>query len=209
MSEIPLWQFETAHYEAQEKKRLADQMFREMVFSQYNRPSVVLWSTQNESKDVMLRLQYNRRIADDLRSRYDDGRLLTQSAAADQPGADDPSMEPLDVAGWTMYFGSFHGGEPYSGTRAFLEAARAAHPGKPILNTEFGHWTGERDAEEPMQLHMYEETLRALLESATVGPDGELRPDGCVAGVDFWILYDWYVNHNRWIDTFGDRKSVV
>jgi beta-glucuronidase len=174
-----------------------------MILSQYNRPSVILWSTQNESKDVGLRLAYNRRLVQDLRERYDDGRLVTQSAAADQPGAHDPSMEPLDVAGWTMYFGIFHGGTYYEGTQSFLEAAHAAYPDKPILNTEFGHWTGEEETEESKQLTTYEDTLRALMEKATVSMDGDLRSDGFVAGIDFWIMYDWYVNHNQWIDTFG------
>lgn len=202
-SEIPLWQFETEHFEAQKTKRLADQMWREMILSQYNRPSVMMWSTQNESKDVELRLAYNRRLVRDLRESYDDGRLVTQSAAADQPGAHDPSMEPLDVAGWTMYFGIFHGGTYYEGTRSFLEAAHATYPDKPILNTEFGHWTGENRAEESKQLTVYGDTLRALIEKATVSMDGALRSDGFVAGINFWIMYDWYVNHNQWIDTFG------
>lgn len=203
MSEIPLWQFDTAHYEAQNEKRLADQMWREMVFSQYNRPSVVMWSTQNESKDVWLRLAYNERLVADLRGSYDDGRLLTQSSAADQPGPHDPSMAPLDVAAWTMYFGIFHGGTYYEGTRDFLAEAHRAYPDKPILNTEFGHWTSGADSEEAKQVVTYQDTMRALMANATVSEAGEWRPDGYVAGIDFWIMYDWYVNHNNWIDTFG------
>lgn len=203
MSEIPLWQFETKHYEAQEQRQFADQMWREMVFSQYNRPSVLMWSTQNESKEVKLRLAYNERLVRDLRDHYDDGRLLTQSAAADQPGPEDPSMAPLDVAGWTMYFGIFHGGSPYEGTRIFLEKAHRAFPDKPILNTEFGHWTGEADAEAKEQTHIYETTMQALQEKATRTPTGKPVAQGYVAGIDFWIMYDWYVNHNKWIDTFG------
>lgn len=203
MSEIPLWQFETKHYEAQEERHFADQMWREMVFSQYNRPSVLLWSTQNESKEVKLRLAYNERLVQDLRDNYDDGRLITQSAAADQPGPEDPSMAPLDVAGWTMYFGVFHGGSPYEGTRIFLEKAHRAFPDKPILNTEFGHWTGDADAEAESQTHIYETTMQALLEKATRTSTGKPVAEGYVAGIDFWIMYDWYVNHNKWIDTFG------
>ncbi|MBB3108920.1 beta-glucuronidase [Paenibacillus phyllosphaerae] len=203
MSEIPLWQFETAHYEAQERKGLADQMWREMVFSQYNRPSVILWSTQNESKDVVLRLAYNRRLVRDLRERYNDGRLITQSSAADQPGPADPSMEPLDVAAWTMYFGIFHGSTYYEGTRAFLEEARMAFPDKPILNTEFGHWTGQDNGEEAKQLDTYRDTRRALMEHAALHADGTFNPKGYLAGIDFWVMYNWYVNHNQWIDTFG------
>lgn len=212
MSEIPLWQFETTHYKAQEERHLSDQMWREMVFSQYNRPSVLLWSTQNESKDVTLRLAYNKRLVEDLRTRYNDGRLITQSAAADQPGPEDKSMEPLDVAGWTMYFGVFHGGAPYEGTRLFLEKAHRAYPDKPILNTEFGHWTGDLDAESDAQIRIYETTMQALMEKSTRTASGRTVPEGYVAGIDFWIMYDWYVNHNKWIDTFGmfhmDRKTA-
>lgn len=147
-----------------------------------------------------------------MRECYDDGRLITQSAAADQPGAHDPSMEPLDVAGWTMYFGIFHGGTYYEGTKKFLENAHRAYPDKPILNTEFGHWTGDRDQEEDKQLDTYADTLRALMEKSVLRPDGTVNPEGYVAGIDFWIMYNWYVNHNQWVNTFGiyhmDRQNA-
>lgn len=211
MSEIPLWQFETTHYQIQEEKRLSDQMWREMIFSQFNRPSVILWSTQNESKDVLLRKEYNERVVKDLKENYNDGRLTTQSAAADHPGFNDISMEPLDVAGWTMYFGVFHGGTPYEGTRLFLRGAHEAWPNKPVLNTEFGHWSREDNAEADKQVEIYTHTLDALTEKSTVSPDGTVNENGYVAGIDFWLMYNWYVNHNQWIDTFGithmDRKQ--
>ncbi|RAP73818.1 glycoside hydrolase family 2 protein [Paenibacillus montanisoli] len=211
-SEIPLWQFTRSHFEVQEEKRLSDQMWREMVFSQYNRPSVIMWSTQNESIEVELRTVYNKRLVHDLKTRYPDGRLTTQSAAADQPGAHDPSMEPLDVASWTMYFGIFHGGTYYEGTKQFLADARRLWPDKPIVNTEYGHWSGEKNVVSDTQIETYKETIRALMEHAVIRPDGTRNEDGFVAGIDYWIMYDWYVNHNNWIDTFGiyemDRKTI-
>ncbi|REE85346.1 beta-glucuronidase [Paenibacillus taihuensis] len=211
-SEIPLWQFTRDHFEIQEEKRLSDQMWREMVFSQYNRPSVLMWSTQNESVEVKLRTVYNTRLVHDLKTRYPDGRLTTQSAAADQPGAHDPSMEPLDVASWTMYFGIFHGGTYYEGTKKFLEDANRLWPNKPIVNTEYGHWSGENNVVSDSQIETYKETLKALMEYAVINPDGTRNHDGFVAGIDYWIMYDWYVNHNNWIDTFGiyhmDRKTI-
>ncbi|MBP3965525.1 glycoside hydrolase family 2 TIM barrel-domain containing protein [Paenibacillus lignilyticus] len=211
-SEIPLWQFTREHFEVQEEKRLSDQMWREMVFSQYNRPSVLMWSTQNESVEVELRTVYNKRLVHDLKTSYPDGRLTTQSAAADQPGAHDPSMEPLDVASWTMYFGIFHGGTYYEGTRQFLEDAHRQWPNKPIVNTEYGHWSGENNIVGDTQIETYKETLKALMERAVILPDGTRNKDGFVAGIDYWIMYDWYVNHNNWIDTFGiyhmDRTTI-
>lgn len=211
MSEVPMWQFDTVHFEIQAVKRLSDQMWREMIFSEYNRPSVLMWSTQNESKEVGLRTAYNARVAQDLRDHYDDGRLTTQSAAADQPGAHDASMEPLDVAGWTMYFGIFHGGTPYEGTVDFLEKAYACWPGKPILNTEFGHWSQENDEAADRQVEIHQETFRALMEKATISQDGKANQKGFVVGIDFWTMYNWYVNHNQWTQTMGiyhmDRTS--
>ncbi|WP_441962173.1 glycoside hydrolase family 2 TIM barrel-domain containing protein [Paenibacillus sp. TAF43_2] len=214
VSEIPLWQFTREHFEAQEQKRLSDQMWREMIFSQYNSPSVLMWSTQNESVEVELRTVYNKRLVKDLKQNYADGRLTTQSAAADQPGAHDPSMEPLDLAGWTMYFGIFHGSTYYEGTKDFLQKAHELWPDKPIWNTEFGHWSSDQDTMAAEQMRTYKETLQALMERAVISEDGEaqLRSDGFLVGIDFWIMYDWYVNHNNWIDTFGiyhmDRKTM-
>ncbi|WP_438348047.1 glycoside hydrolase family 2 TIM barrel-domain containing protein [Paenibacillus sp. FA6] len=214
VSEIPLWQFTREHFEIQEEKRLSDQMWREMIFSQFNRPSVIMWSTQNESVEVELRTKYNKRLVKDLKENYADGRLTTQSAAADQPGPHDPSMEPLDLAGWTMYFGIFHGSTYYDGTRDFLQKAHELWPDKPVWNTEFGHWSSDGDSMAAEQVKTYSETLQALMERAVISDDGEatLNPEGFIVGIDFWIMYDWYVNHNRWIDTFGichmDRTTM-
>ena len=212
MSEIPLWQFETAHYEVQEKRQISYQMWREMIFSSYNRPSIIMWSTQNESKDVKLRRKYNEKLVNEVREAYNDQRLITQSAAADQPGFDDESMEPLDVAGWTMYFGIFHGSTPYEGTRDFIEKAHKKWPNKPILNTEYGIWSNSDESNLEKQVEIYQDVQLALLEKATVSPQGNLNQHGYVTGIDYWTVFDWYVNHNEFYQTMGmyhmDRKTT-
>lgn len=202
MSEIPLWQLESSHFKALDEKGLDLQMFREMVFSQFNSPSIILWSTQNECKGISVRTAYNEKLVTDLRTYYDDGRLITQSAAADQGGPKDASMEPLDVNGWTMYFGIFHGSTAYNGTVSFLESV-AAYWDKPSINTEFGVWSGETDHDATVQNRHYKQTYDALMSYATIYPNGYMNPDGALAGIDYWIMYNWYVNHNQWIDTFG------
>ncbi|MCA1036607.1 glycoside hydrolase family 2 [Bacillus infantis] len=203
MSEIPLWQFETHHYEAQEERGISYQMWREMVFSNYNRPSIIMWSTQNESKDVNLRKQYNERLVNEVRGSYNDGRLITQSAAADQPGFDDESMEPLDVAGWTMYFGVFHGSTPYEGTREFIENAHQKWPDKPIINTEYGIWSNADESFLEKQVEIYTDVHLSLIEKVTVSPQGFVNEEGYVAGIDYWTAFDWYVNHNQFYQTMG------
>ncbi|MEK3888580.1 glycoside hydrolase family 2 TIM barrel-domain containing protein [Bacillus sp. FSL K6-3431] len=212
MSEIPLWQFETTHYEVQEKREISYQMWREMIFSNFNRPSIVMWSTQNESKDVKLRKKYNERLVNEVRNTYHDGRLITQSAAADQPGFDDESMEPLDVAGWTMYFGVFHGSTPYEGTRDFIEKAHQRWPNKPIINTEYGIWSNADKSYIQKQVEIYEDVQLALIEKATVTPQGMINEHGYVAAIDYWTVFDWYVNHNQFYQTMGmyhmDRQTT-
>ena len=209
--EIPLWQFTKEHYEANEIKGLSFQMFREMVYSLYNHPSILMWSTQNESVEVPLRKVYNKKLSEELKTLIQDQRLLTQSAAADQPGYFDPSMEYLDVLGWTMYFGIFHGSTPYEGTRNFLERAHEMWPNKPIINTEYGVWSFPDDSQMDYQLGVYLDAQQALLEKATVTPQGEVNPNGYVASMNYWTIFNWYVNHNKFHQTMGlyhmDRKT--
>ncbi|WP_286171706.1 glycoside hydrolase family 2 protein [Gracilibacillus phocaeensis] len=211
MSEIPLWQFETHHYQIQEERKITYQMWREMVFSNFNRPSIIMWSTQNESTDVTLRKKYNENLVRELRNSYNDQRLITQSAAADQPGYYDESMEPLDVAGWTMYFGIFHGSTPYEGTRDFIEQAHQQWPDKPIINTEYGIWSNADKSFLEKQVKIYEDVQAALIEKATVTPEGFINKNGFISGIDYWTAFDWYVNHNQFYQTMGmyhmDRET--
>jgi beta-glucuronidase len=143
MEEIPVYWFDTPEsFNIQNNQRhIHQQMFREMVFKDYNRPSVIMWSTSNECKEEAGRLVYHDVIKQDYKTFYNDGRLLTQSAAADRPGPSDPTMPPLDVAGWTLYYGIFYppggSGSYFGPTYSFLNNARTANPNKPIIATEF------------------------------------------------------------------------
>ena len=188
--EIPLWQYRAEQYAAQQTRRIADQMWREMILSDSNRPSVILWSTNNESREVPARTAYIQRVVSDYRANYDDGRLVMQSAAADAPGPDDASQAVLDVAGWTMYFGIFHGSTYYDGTANFLQNAHAAYPDRPILNTEFGVWgTAQR--------RVFSEMFRAFTEVSAWDEDGVYNPDGFLAGIVWWTAFDWYTAQTK------------
>lgn len=197
IEEIPVWWFDTSlAWIIQNNARLIhQQMFREMVFKDYNRPSILLWSTTNECLDVDNRKAFITKVNQDLNFNYKDGRLITQSAAADRPGPDDPSQAACDVAGWTMYFGIFHGGTYYDGTRYFLGYANLAYPEKPILDTEFGYWSGELNSlnGQQSQLTVFSETFRAFTYRASViRTDGTYRDGGYLMGVTWWCIFDWY-----------------
>ena len=197
VEEIPVWWFDdNLSWVIQNSLRhIHEQMFREMVFKDYNRPSILLWSTCNECLDVDNRKTYIQRVWQDLNYKYKDGRLITQSAAADRPGPDDPSQAVCDVAGWTMYFGIFHGGTYYEGTRHFLGYANIEYPFKPILDTEFGYWSGENLSTngQNAQVTVFDSTFQAFtFRASVIKPDGSYNYAGYLIGVTWWCIFDWY-----------------
>jgi beta-glucuronidase len=194
--EIPVWWFdESQPWIIQNSLRhIHQQMFREMVFKDFNRPSLILWSTCNECKEENNRKAFIKTINEDLDKNYPDGRLITESAASDRPGASDPTQAVCDVAGWTMYWGIFQGtsGQYYNGTLKFIYDAHAANPGKPILNTEFGWWSGETMWNLNGQITAFNETFRALAKAAPISSLGSYNPNGFIMGVTWWCIADWY-----------------
>ncbi len=214
VEEIPVWWFDTQlPWVIQNSARhIHEQMFREMVFKDYNRPSVLLWSTANECLDVTNRKAFISKVNLDLDSNYPDGRLITQSAAADRPGFHDPSQAAADVAGWTMYFGIFHGGTYYDTTRYFLGKANLAYPEKPILDTEFGYWSGENNfpSGQQAQVTVFNETFNAFTYRASViRKDGTYRDGGYLMGVTWWCIFDWYSHqHAQGYQSMGLYKML-
>lgn len=55
------------------------QMFREMVFKEYNRPSVIMWSMSNECHEETNRLIFNQMVIDDIDQNYYDGKYCSLS----------------------------------------------------------------------------------------------------------------------------------
>jgi beta-galactosidase len=196
MEEIPVWQWDTQDvWDLQNTRKIHQQMFREMVFKDYNRPSVVMWSTSNECHfNGGGRLIYHNTIKNDYRNNYDDKRLLTQSAAADNPGASDLSQFPLDIAGWTIYYGIFYGtSKSYFGpTYNFVNNAKTAFPDKPIIDTEFGYWSSENGSSEAEQVKVLTETFNGFKLHFPYDASGSYNESGNLMGVTWWCVYDWY-----------------
>jgi len=194
MEEIPVWWFdESLPWILQNSLRhIHQQMWREMIFRDFNRPSIIMWSAANECANVINRQAFIDTVSNDLKINYPDGRLVTQSAAADRPGAYDPSQAVCDVAGWTMYFGIFYGNDYYQDTKNFLELIYNSYPDKPIINTEFGYWSGEGGWNLNEQVTVFNETFRALSEKAIMDSAGTLIPNGFLNIIDWWCVFDWY-----------------
>lgn len=216
MEEIPVWQFDTPEsFNIQNNLRhIHQQMFREMVFRDYNRPSIIMWSTSNECKEETGRLEYHNTIKSDYRTNYNDGRLLTQSAAADRPGVNDPTMAPLDIVGWTMYFGVFYPREDlnaFGRTYTFLNDGRDANPNKPIIATEFGYWSSENGSKTADQVTIFNDTFKAYKYHAPYDAFGVENSSGYLMGVTWWCVFDWYQYRVNGYQTMGlismDRQT--
>jgi beta-glucuronidase len=194
MEEIPVYWFdENEPWQIQNNvRKLHIQMFREMVFKDYNRPSVILWSTSNECHEETNRIIYNQMVMDDIRQNYDDHRLVSQSSAADNPGAADITQGPLDVAGWTMYFGIFHGSTYFTGTYNFINQAKNNFPNKPIIDTEFGYWSSENNTTEQKQIDVFNNTFLAFKQHAALNSSGTINANGPLMACTWWTVFDWY-----------------
>jgi len=217
MEEIPVYWFDTPEsFKIQNNLRhIHQQMFREMVFKDFNRPSVIMWSTSNECKEEAGRLVYHNVIKQDYKTFYNDGRLLTQSAAADRPGPSDPTMPPLDVAGWTLYYGIFYppgGSGIYFGpTYSFLNNAKTANPGKPIIATEYGYWSSENGSTTNEQSNVLTQTFNAFKLHTPYDAAGDEISDGFLMGTTWWCVFDWYQYKSKGYQTMGlismDRQT--
>ncbi len=199
IEEIPVWWFDTVEaWQIQNNQRhIHQQMFREMVFKDYNRPSILLWSTSNECLDVPNRKIFIETVHQDLDTNYPDGRLITQSAAADRPGPADDSQNACDVAGWTMYFGIFHGSTYFQGTYMFLTQAQANFPDKPIIDTEFGYWSSEDNSSEAEQVDVFTNTFLAFQQFSALDYYGKIRESGALLTSTWWCIFDWYSHQHK------------
>ncbi len=197
MEEIPVWWFDDVKswFVQNYVRYIHLQMFREMTFRDYNRPSIAMWSTSNECKDVNGRSEFLQMVQSEIDGQYPDGRLVTQSAAADRPGPNDASQAFSDVPGWTMYFGIFY--NPYGfgiakGTRYFMADAHYSFPTKPIIATEYGYWSGEDMSKFNDQIKIFDSTYAGFSPWLAIKNTGVYNPGGFIAGITWWCIFDWY-----------------
>ena len=188
--EIPVYWFSDEGFRIQSLRGIARQMWLEMIYTDYNRPSIAFWSTCNECGGLQRRQEYIR-VLHELADRVDGSRLVVQSAAG---AFFDPTHKETDLIGMTLYFGVFYGKDPYEDTARLLDEVHARMPDKPILCTEFGYWAGNDWGSAEKQVRIAEETYRAL------------RERDFVCGATWWIGFDYFTFHTG-INTMGAITS--
>lgn len=178
--EIPLYHFTPLTYGIAMERGIPQQMLREMALRDMNRPSVLFHGLSNESTGADERADALRELHE-IDREVDGTRLTGQAAYGSMPR--DPTHEPLDVAGFTFYYGVFYGSEPRADTARALDEAHDANPSKPILALEFGRWVD--DLEGGRQQRVFEMTYPVFRQRSTV------REDGYVGAAVWWTLEDF------------------
>jgi beta-glucuronidase len=179
--EIPVYWFSSTGFKNQKERGIARQMWLEMIYTDYNRPSIGFWSTCNECSAQDERREYIRDLYE-LSKRVDGSRLVVQSAAG---ASVDLTHKETDVIGMTLYYGVFYGDDPYADTLALLDQTHQVMPGKPIICSEFGYWAMPNWSSSDKQLRIAEETFRALISRDFIW------------GATWWIGFDYQTFHTQ------------
>jgi len=180
--EIPLYHYTPATFGIAMDRGIPQQMLSEMDLRDMNHPSVLFHGLANESAGGSER-EHALATLHDLDRKIDGTRLTGQAAYGSQP--DDPTSRPLDVAGYTTYFGVFYGPDAGSGTVHALQVAHATFPKKPIIILEFGRWS-DNVAEQVEQRRILADTYQA------VAPYLDDSPNGFVGATVWWTLDDYW-----------------
>ncbi|HEX5396838.1 MAG TPA: glycoside hydrolase family 2 TIM barrel-domain containing protein [Candidatus Limnocylindria bacterium] len=179
--EIPLYHFTPLTFGVTMQRGIPQQMLREMALRDMNHPSVLFHGLANESTGQAERTDALRALRD-IDRQIDGTRLTGQAAYGSEPA--DATQDPLDVAGFTFYYGVFYGESAAAGTERALQIAHATNPDKPILALEFGRWSDGRNGT-TLQQGIFTDTYPAFERHADV------RQDGFVGLATWWTLEDY------------------
>lgn len=199
MEEIPAFWFSGPGYDIQRLDRgIARQMWEEMIYRDFNRPSILFWSTCNEGGWQDERREFIWDLKQ-IAYKIDGTRLVGQSAS----GSDtfDPSHRDCDYLGETLYYGVFDNKiDPYLGTKKAVSEITSYYPNKPLFDTEFGIWSYDNFLLVNEQVRIATNTYKAFREFPQVG------------GVDWWAAFDWHTMISSPYQSMGtislDRKYI-
>lgn len=178
--EIPLYHYTPLTYGIAMGRGIPQQMLREMALRDMNHASVLFHGLSNESTGTAAReaaLATLHRIDREI----DGTRLTGQAAYGSMP--DDPTQAPLDVAGFTFYYGVFYGTDAATDTARALAIAHQTNPGKPVMALEFGRWADGADGPR-LQTSILEQTYPQFDQRSS-------RRGGYVGGSVWWTLEDF------------------
>ena len=156
-----------------------------MAWNQFNHPSVIMWSLQNES-EIGTDPQIYRNWLADMRDAIKQVDFQDRPVTWASGSSWDPAFDLADVIGFNEYFGYFYGNDEDLGPT--LDAVHKQYPDKPILITENGTWAwplgnrgpADQPGTEDWQAAKFEAHWKQIVE----------RQD-FMAGYTLWVLKDY------------------
>jgi len=182
--EIPMNHFTPETFTYVMQRGLAQQMLAEMALRDFDRPSVMFHGFANESTGVAERTSAMQTLRD-LDRRIDGTRLTGQAMYGSDPT--DPTSSPLDVAGYTFYYGVFYGQSAEPGTVRALRLAHQTYPNKPVMILEFGDWVFG-NGYEGHQTQIFRNTYPAI------AANFDTQDRGYVGSAVWWSLEDYWTD---------------
>ncbi len=177
--EIPMFWFTGPEFLIQKNVRgIGRQMWLEMIYRDFNRPSVIVWSACNECSWQSERAAFIKDLRENA-YKVDGTRLVAQSASGSDPT--DATQNQCDIIGFTTYYGIFYGNSYFADTKEALKKTHEAFPDKPVISTEYGVWGRYGDTtQEAAQVEVAKDTFSAFKEFPFV------------AGATWWTIADWH-----------------
>lgn len=183
--EIPVYWFDCEGFKVQLERGIAKQMLLEMIFRDFNRPAIIMWSLANECGCLKERINFLKELAQAARL-VDPTRLLTQAIAWDVN--DDTSLKAgLDLLAVNMYFGVFYG--KLEDMNNAIKSLKNKYPELPLIISEFGYWSGG-GVGEAGQAEYFTRAWKIIESNAEN-----------LAGVAWWTAFDY--DSMIVFDTFG------
>lgn len=133
-AEIP---FITMFIEGSEARDNTVSQMKELVYQNYNHPSICFWGISNEITigGETTELEDNQKVLVDLVKSLDDTRLTTL-ANVSFVEMESPQNDLTDIIGYNHYFG-WYGGE-LTDNEAWIDGFHAKYPQKPLCISEYG-----------------------------------------------------------------------
>ncbi len=200
--EIPMWQFDEGQMLNPKVVALARQQFSDLIEQNFNHPSILAWSTDNESAtDTPGGIAYFKNLRK-LARQLDPDRYV--SFADDRIAfVKDPASNASSIADfimWNEYFGSWDG--PESLLPAAFEKIEHGYPDKLVLVTEFGYpgiYATDRETADKQRAEIIRDRLEQYGKHDWIG------------GAILWSYQDYHSTHNLrpgQSDSFVDHGVV-